>query len=192
MGAQMRGTDDISGDYCSIAPLTPYGKTAGAPHPTPDDQVYENGTTMFIEIAGIHKRYHCPMSRTFVIGKAEQKVYDAAQYTIEGLEAALATVKPGNLCEDVEAAWRETVKKYGIEKESRIGYSTGLNYPPDWGEHTASLRPGDKTVLQPNMVFHCIPGVYYPDFGISISQCFRVTENGCERMSSFPFELIQK
>ena len=87
---------------------------------------------------------------------------------------------------------RETVAKYGIEKESRIGYSTGLNYPPDWGEHTASLRPGDMTVLQPNMVFHCIPGVYYPDFGISISQCFRVTETGCERMSSFPFELIQK
>ena len=192
MGAQMRGTDEISGDYSSIAPLTPYGKTAGAPHPTPDDQVYENGTTMFIEIAGIHKRYHCPMSRTFVIGKAEQRVYDAAQYTIEGLEAALAKVKPGNLCEDVEAAWRETVAKYGIEKESRIGYSTGLNYPPDWGEHTASLRPGDMTVLQPNMVFHCIPGVYYPDFGISISQCFRVTETGCERMSSFPFELIQK
>ena len=109
-----------------------------------------------------------------------------------GLEAALAKVKPGNLCEDVEAAWRETVAKYGIEKESRIGYSTGLNYPPDWGEHTASLRPGDMTVLQPNMVFHCIPGVYYPDFGISISQCFRVTETGCERMSSFPFELIQK
>jgi class 3 adenylate cyclase len=36
------------------------------------------------------------------------------------------------------------IAKHGIVKESRIGYSVGCNYPPDWGEHTVSLRPGDK------------------------------------------------
>ena len=145
---------------------------------------------MYIEIAGCHQRYHCPMSRTVCLGDPPKEVDKAAKVTIEGLQAALDTIKPGALCEDVEAAWRTTVAKYGVEKESRIGYSTGLNYPPDWGEHTASLRPGDKTVLQPNMVFHCIPGMYYDDFGISISQCIRVTETGYERMSNFPFDLI--
>jgi len=30
----------------------------------------------------------------------------------------------------------------------------GLGYPPDWGEHTASIRPGDETVLEENMTFH--------------------------------------
>lgn len=43
---------------------------------------------------------------------------------------------------------------FGLVKDSRIGYSTGLNYPPDWGEHTARLRPGDKKALRPYMFFH--------------------------------------
>lgn len=190
--AQIQGTDEFGGDYTAIVPLMPYGETAGAPHLTWDDSRYMDNTSMYIEIAGAHKRYHCPMARTACLGKPSAEIERTAQITIEGLNAALETVKPGVTCEEVEAAWRKTIAKYGIEKESRIGYSTGLAYQPDWGEHTASLRPGDKTVLEPNMTFHCIPGMYFDDYGVSISQCFRVTETGHEKMSDFPFDLIIK
>lgn len=190
VNAQIKGTPEFGGDYPAIMPLMPSGETAGAPHLTWNDSRYPDNMSMYIEIAGCHNRYHCPMSRTVCLGDPSPEIDKYAKVTIEGLQAALDTIKPGNTCEQVEAAWRNTVAKYGVEKESRIGYSTGLNYPPDWGEHTASLRPGDKTVLQPNMVFHCIPGMYYDDFGISISQCIRVTETGYERMSNFPFDLI--
>ncbi len=190
--AQIQGTEEFGGDYTAIVPLMPYGETAGAPHLTWDESRYADNTSMYIEIAGAYKRYHCPMARTACLGKPSQEIERIAQITIEGLNAALDTVKPGATCEEVEGAWRKTVAKYGVEKESRIGYSTGLAYQPDWGEHTASLRPGDKTVLQPNMTFHCIPGMYFDDFGVSISQCFRVTEKGHEKMSQFPFELIVK
>lgn len=190
--AQVKGTPEVGGDYTSIMPLMPSGETSGAPHLTWDESRYPHNLSMFIEIAGCHQRYHCPMSRTVSLGQPRDIVREYADHTIEGLTAALETIKPGIACEEVEAAWRNTVAKYGIEKESRIGYSTGLNYPPDWGEHTASLRPGDKTILQPNMVFHVIPGMYYDDFGISISQCIRVTETGYEKMSHFPFDLVIK
>jgi ectoine hydrolase len=68
----------------------------------------------------------------------------------------------------------------------------GLNYPPDWGEHTASLRPGDKTVLQPNMTFHMIPGIWLSDCGVDISESFRVTENGVETFTNYPRKLLVK
>ncbi|MEL7623820.1 MAG: M24 family metallopeptidase [Clostridiales bacterium] len=190
--AQIQGTEEFGGDYTAIVPLMPYGETAGAPHLTWDESRYADNTSMYIEIAGAYKRYHCPMARTACLGKPSPEIERIAEITIEGLNAALDTVKPGATCEEVEGAWRKTIAKYGVEKESRIGYSTGLAYQPDWGEHTASLRPGDKTVLQPNMTFHCIPGMYFDDFGVSISQCFRVTETGHEKMSQFPFELIVK
>ncbi len=61
-------------------------------------------------------------------------------------------IKPGVSCEEIEAKWREAISHSSVVKESRIGYSIGLNYPPDWGEQTVSLRPGDKTVLEPNML----------------------------------------
>ena len=184
------GTEEFGGDYPAIVPLMPSGETAGAPHLTWTDEKYSSGTTVVIEIAGCYQRYHSPMSRTISIGEPSEKVKRIAEITVEGLNAALNTVKPGVTCEEVELAWRNVLKKYGLEKESRIGYSMGLNYPPDWGEHTASLRPGDKTILQPNMTFHCIPGMYFDDFGVEISEAFRVTESGCETLANFPRRLF--
>jgi ectoine hydrolase len=94
------------------------------------------------ELSGCRHRYHSAMSRTVYLGKPPQKMLDVAKATGEGLEAALETVRPGILCEDVDAAWKTTIARYGLEKPSRIGYSIGLNYPPNWADHTASLRAG--------------------------------------------------
>ena len=48
----------------------------------------------------------------------------------------------------VESIWQKEINKRGYEKKSRVGYSIGLNFPPDWGERTASLRVGDQTILE--------------------------------------------
>src|SRR5699024_3941550 len=77
-------------------------------------------------------------------------------------------------------------------KDSRIGYSAGLSYPPDWGERTASLRHGDDTILQPNMVFHMIPGIWMEKYGVEISETFRVTETGCEVLAGVERKLFTK
>ena len=98
--------------------------------------------------------------------------------------------EPGATCEEVELAWRETIAKHDVEKEDRIGYSMGLGYPPDWGEHTASLRPGDTTVLEEDMTFHLIPGIWYDEFGVEISETFHVTSGGAETLAEFPRELF--
>ena len=77
-----------------------------------------------------------------------------------------------------------------ISRESRGGYSIGLNYPPDWGERTASLRPGDTTELQTGMCFHFQSGMWLDDFGAAVSEPFVVTEQGGERLSHVARELI--
>ena len=107
---------------------------------------------------------------------------------------ALGLVLTGLVDPDAElvSAWRRAIAKSGLVKESRIGYSTGLNYPPDWGEHTMSLRPGDRSVLQPDMTFHMIPGIWQDDWGIEISECFRVTDTGAEPFCTTPRRLFVK
>ena len=97
---------------------------------------------------------------------------------------------PGNTCEQVEAVWQEVLNRHGYSKESRVGYSIGLNFPPDWGERTASLRPGDLTVLEPGMCFHFQSGVWLEDYGAAVSEPFVVTEQGGERLADAPRELI--
>ncbi len=188
--AQIKGTDEFGGDYTAIVPMLPQGETAGAPHLTWSDKPYPDNTVVAVEIAGAHQRYHSPLARTISIGEPSEEVKRTAEITIEGLNAALEQFKPGNTAEMVEAAWNKVLKKYGFHKESRIGYSMGLNYPPDWGEHTASLRPGDKTVFEPGMTFHCIPGMYLDDYGVSISESVVITETGYETLANFPRKLF--
>lgn len=190
--AKISGTGEYGGDYTSLCPMLPTGVGTSTPHLTWTDQPFVNGEATILELAGARHHYHCPMARTVHLGKPPKKLADTAAVVVEGLNNALAASKPGVQCQEVEAVWRETIKKHGIIKESRIGYSTGLNYPPDWGEHTLSLRPGDTTTLQPNMTIHMIPGVWMDDWGIEISECFRVTETGSETLANFPRELFVK
>lgn len=190
--AEISGTPEFGGDYTALVPMLPSGVGTSTPHLTWTDAPFVEGEATILELAGCHRRYHCPMARTVFLGTPPQKVADTAAIVVEGLEAALDAVEPGMTAEAVEAVWRATIARHGIVKDSRIGYSTGLNYPPDWGEHTISLRPGDKTVLEPNMTLHMIPGVWFDDWGIEISECFRVTETGAEPLADVPRELFVK
>ena len=191
--AQTTGTEEFGGNYPAVFPIIGCGEKASAPHLSWTDKPMENETAIFFELAGCRHRYHTPMCRTLYLGtNPPQKLTDTAEIVGEGLDACLDAIKPGVLCEEVELVWRNIIAKAGLEKESRIGYSMGLNYPPDWGEHTASLRPGDKTVLAPNMTFHMILGMWMDDWGFECSESFRVTDAGCETFAQFPRKLFIK
>ncbi len=189
---QISGTSEFGGDYPAIVPLLPSGEKTSTPHMTWTEERYKRGDAVILELAGCYKRYHTPLARTLNIGPPTVKVRGLSDVVVEGLNACLDMIKPGIYCEEIEETWRRTIVKSGIIKESRLGYSVGLNYPPDWGEHTASIRNGDKTVLQPNMTFHLIPGIWLDHYGFEASESLRVTENGCETFASLPRQLIVK
>ncbi|ADB61812.1 creatinase [Haloterrigena turkmenica DSM 5511] len=188
--ALIAGTDEYGGDYPSIVPLMPSGDHTDTPHLTWTDREFEDGDPVIIELSGCRHRYHSPLARTTFVGDPPAELEETADIVVEGIEAALDAVEPGVTCESVEKAWRDTIAQYGLEKEDRIGYSMGLGYPPDWGEHTASIRPGDETVLEEDMTFHMIPGIWTEEVGMEISETFRVTGCGAETLADFPRELF--
>lgn len=186
------------GDYPAIAPLTPSGAEASAAHLTWDDQPLKSGEATFFEIAGCYRRYHCPQSRTVVLGEPSAAMRRGEAAAVEGIDAAIDAARPGARAEDVEAAWRDVLTRHGMEKESRIGYSVGLSYPPDWGERTLSLRAGDHTELTPGMTLHVIPAIWdaggdgAAPFGLEITETILITESGAEPLCHTPRELFVK
>jgi ectoine utilization protein EutD len=190
--AATRGTNEYGGDYPAIVPLMPTGVGTSCPHITWRDEAFAADSGTSIEIAGVRHRYHVPMTRTVYLGTPPQKMRDAAEIVVEGIAAGLAAAKPGALARDVHAAWTKTIERHGLFKDSRCGYSIGLNYPPDWGERTISLRSTDETVLEPNMTIHFMPGIWLDDWGIAISEAIRITENGVETFCDFPRRLFVK
>ncbi|MCF6119589.1 ectoine hydrolase DoeA [Mesorhizobium muleiense] len=194
--AGTRGVDGpegrIGGDYPAIVPLLPSGADASAPHLTWDDRPMKSGEGTFFEIAGCYNRYHCPLSRTVFLGRPTQEFLDAEKATLEGMEAGLAAAKPGNTCEDIANAFFAVLKRYGIVKDNRTGYPIGLSYPPDWGERTMSLRPGDRTELKPGMTFHFMTGLWLETMGLEITESILITETGVECLANVPRKLVVK
>jgi Xaa-Pro aminopeptidase len=184
------GTPEIGGTFPCKPPNAMVGEICAAPHLSWSDRPLQPGEIYYIEQGGVRHRYHAPLSRCVYLGKPPQKMADTAGVIAEGLEAALAAVKPGTVLESVEDAWRRVIAKHGIIKDSRIGYPVGIGYPPTWGELTCSIRKGDRTVLEPGMTFHCIPALWFENYGIVISESFVVTENGAASLANFPRKLF--
>ncbi|MCW5688981.1 MAG: ectoine hydrolase DoeA [Pseudolabrys sp.] len=190
--AGIRGVDGFGGDYPALVPLLPSGIDASAPHLTWDDRPMRSGEGTFFEIAGVYKRYHCPLSRTVFLGKPNQQFLDAEKATLEGMEAGLAAAKPGNTCEDIANAFFAVLKKHGFIKDNRTGYAIGLSYPPDWGERTMSLRPGDRTELKPGMTFHFMSGLWLDTMGLEITESIVITDTGVDCLAQVPRQLFVK
>ncbi|MBT4486368.1 MAG: ectoine hydrolase DoeA [Rhodospirillaceae bacterium] len=188
----IQGADGHGGDYPAIAPLLPSGADAAAPHLTWDDKPMQAGEGTFFEVAGCYRRYHAPLSRTIFLGQPPQDILDADKAIQEGMAAGLEVARAGNLCEDIAFAFFAVLKNHGIIKDSRTGYPIGLSYPPDWGERTMSLRPGDKTVLQAGMTFHFMTGLWMADWGLETTESIIITDGEPECLADLPRELMIK
>jgi Xaa-Pro aminopeptidase len=115
-----------------------------------------------------------------------------AKVIAEGLNAVLDKVRPGVACDELAQVWKTVISRHGIEKDSRLGYPVGIGFPPTWGELTASIRAGDKTVLEEGMTFHCIPALWLDTYGLVISETFAVTARGAECFADYPRILFAK
>ena len=186
------GTTEFGGEYSSITTLLPTGKGTSASHLTATQDKFVSGEATIIELSGTYMRYHAPMARTVLLGKPDQKKIDAMKATNEALEAGISVTKPGNTANDVAQKFWSVLDKYNIKKESRTGYSIGIGYPPDWGEHTLNISKHDKTILQPNVTFHMIAVMQFGDWGVEASEAIRVTENGSELFCNMSKELYIK
>lgn len=190
--ACVMGTDKVPGDHPAIFPIMPSNERTTCAHlGWAPERTYAEGDLVLLELCGVHKRYHCPLSRTVFLGEPSDKLKNIADAVLAGLDKVLNFIKPGVTAEEVEAEWRNVIASYGVVKPSRLGYSIGASYVPDWGERTVSLRPGDKTVLQADMTMHLMPGIWEDDLGFESSEPFMITENGCEPFMNFPRGILK-
>lgn len=190
--AGIEGLPDLPGDYAAIAPIAPSGIEASASHITWNDRPLAQGEATYFEISGCVRRYHCPISRTLFLGSPPEDIRRGEAAILQAIEDTFAVAKPGVTCEEVAACVYDSFGRAGYIKGNRTGYPVGLSYPPDWGERTMSLRPGDTTKLEENMTFHLMPGLWTPDWGMAITETFVVTPQGGVALADVPREIVVK
>ncbi len=186
LAAQIRGTPEFGGDMTALHPLVLAGEAASTAHPMWTDAPFEADQTIAFELGGCRKRYNAGLARTVHIGTPPQTLITTAKAVGEGMKEVLGAMRSGVECRQVHAAWQAVLDQYGLEKKSRIGYSIGVGYSPDWGEHTISFRPDDTTILPENAVVHIILGMWMDGWGMELSETIHVREKDAVCLTQFP------
>ena len=158
------------------------GERAAAPHLKWTDAPYKANTQTDFEVGGYVHRYCCPLSRSVYLGGPPQRLLDLHKAVLEGFQGGVDAGKPGARCGDIYRGFAKAFFPSGFRKESRIGYSVGI----DWSDLCFSLQDDDATVLEENYTFHFIIGIWEREDAYVFSEAFRVSEGGLESFSSTP------
>lgn len=185
------------GEFFCIEPIVSLGLRSGVPHCTFTRNPIKKGDLCFIEIGACYHRYSAPIIRTFSIGapgREEQRVCDEIEAS---LNAVIENLKPGISAREValkaRKPWEWTYTNKELFWNGAYGYSTGLGFPPDWGDASVLIREEDTSILKPGMVFHCTNNVRKGGvYGMGISETVAITEKGCEVLTNFPRHLFVK
>jgi len=170
------GADDGS-SFCAVQ----FGEASAYPHGVPGEQRLSEGDLVLIDTGCQVQGYNSDITRTYVFGEPSPEVLRVWEVEKRAQAAAFAAVRPGVLCEEIDAVARRALEAEGFGPDYRLpglphrtGHGIGLSI------HEAPyLVRGDKTPLQPGMCFSNEPMIVVPGrFGVRLEDHFHVTEDG--------------
>jgi Xaa-Pro aminopeptidase len=183
-------------EYPGMPPMIASGHRAGLGHATWEGhRVIEPGDVVLLEIPGCVNRYHAAQARNVVVGKPSDEYRRRMDAVLEARASALDAMRPGATCAEVDAALRRPLAAAGLADHHlhRAGYGLGIAYPPHWDEGAIlSLRADQHDPLEPNMIFHLLPAIYFFDETlIACTETVLVTPDGCEVLTPYQTGFIE-
>ena len=127
--------------------------------------------------------YQSDITRTFVLGKATDKMKKVFDIVKQAQTAALKAARPGVPLEAVDAAARKVIVDAGLRTRvqvlhapprARHGHGRPRVAVPREEQH---VRVGEGAEAQPGMVFSDEPGIYIRgEFGVRLEDDMHITE----------------
>jgi len=157
------------------------GEFSAFPHGSVTPQVVHEGTIVLMDGGCTVEGYESDISRTFVLGKASDKMKSVFEIVHRAQSAALAAARPGAECGSVDSAARKVVTDGGYGPDykyftHRLGHGLGMD-----GHEWPYLVRGNPVKLQANITTSNEPGIYIRgEFGIRLEDDMHITETGAE------------
>jgi Xaa-Pro aminopeptidase len=163
------------------------GEYTANPHGSIAPQTIREGTIIMVDDGCTVEGYQSDITRTFVLGKATDKMKKVFDIVHQAQTTALKTAKPGLPLEAVDAAARKVIVDAGYGPgfkyfTHRLGHGMGMD-GHEWPYLVKNNMFGwtKALTLQPHMVFSDEPGIYIRgEFGVRLEDDMHVTENGAE------------
>lgn len=172
----------------SFSSIVATGAKSSLCHAVPGEETFSEGDFVVMDFGCVYEGYCSDMTRTVVIGEATVKHLEIYETVLKAQKAALAAIKPGMVCKEIDRIARDIITQagYGEYFGHGLGHSVGLEI-----HENPRFSMLDETVLEPGMVLTVEPGIYVPGFGgVRIEDMVVVTEDGIDNLTSSPKQLI--
>jgi Xaa-Pro dipeptidase len=162
----------------------------GTLHGTPIGKVLGPGDTVYMEVSGVVRRYHCNISRTAVVGEPSAKLRELYALVREALDRATDALRPGVSVREIVELVASLHRGREQNSWGRFGFSMEIAYPPIWIGGLSLMR-GDEHVLEPGMVITMEPGLSYADGAtMMLGNNVLVTDRGPEVLNGVTTDLL--
>lgn len=160
------------------------GQYAALPHGSITPQVIREGTILLIDGGCGVEGYRSDISRTFVLGRATDKMKRVFDIEFEAQTAAWNAAAPGVPAQDVDAAARKVIEDGGYGPgytyfTHRVGHGIGMD-----GHEWPYLVKGNREPLVVGNSFSDEPGIYIPgEFGVRLEDIIVITDGGADLLT---------
>jgi Xaa-Pro dipeptidase len=166
------------------------GEYTALPHGSITPQTIREGTIIMMDNGCSAEGYQSDITRTYVLGKATDKMKKVFEIVHQAQTAALKAARPGVPLESIDAAARKVVVDAGYGPgfkyfTHRLGHGMGMD-GHEWPYLVKNNMFGWEKALkaQPGMVFSDEPGIYIRgEFGVRLEDDMYITETGAELMT---------
>jgi len=169
--------------------IVAFGTRAALPHARPTAKQLRKNELVVLDLGVILGHYCSDITRTVFVGRASSRIRTWYRAVLEAQSAAIAAARNGAICGDVDAAARQVLTGYHIERlfVHSTGHGLGLEVHED-----PRVARGQKKRLEAGNVITIEPGVYAEGIGgIRIEDDVAVHADRTEILTRVPRDLIE-
>lgn len=177
------GSEGVSFDFIVVS-----GKNSSLPHGVPTDKPIQRGDFVTMDFGAVHRGYRSDMTRTVAVGAASDEQKKVYETVLAAQAAALAKMRAGAACREVDAAARDLIYAAGYEGcfGHGLGHSVGIEI-----HESPACNPRSEDTLQAGMIMTAEPGIYLENkFGVRIEDMVWITEDGYVNLTKSDKKLL--
>jgi Xaa-Pro aminopeptidase len=163
------------------------GKHLSMVHRRSTVRTIQSGDPVYLCFCGIanFKQFKLGFDREFFVGSVSDEHARVYEVALQAQAAALQTIRPGVLAEEVHAAAEAVYREAGFGLAYRTGRGVGYSFV-----EKPQLKRGDRTPLRAGMTFAIDGGITISgEFGARVGDSIAVTETGFEYLTPYPKDL---